>query len=243
MIRLQKYLASAGVASRRASEKLITEGRICVNDKVVTELGTSINPEEDVVYFDGQRVTAAQSYVYYLLNKPKGYVTTAKDQFNRPTVTDLLKEVSVRIYPIGRLDYNTTGLLLLTNDGDLTLKLTHPKHEIFKTYVATIKGRISESALELLREGVQLEDFLTSPAEVKLIKREEMQSLVEISIREGKYRQVRRMFEAVGFPVEELSRVKIGEITLSGLREGCYRPLTPSEIAYLKEMTGGMTSC
>lgn len=243
MIRLQKYLASAGVASRRASEKLIEEGRVSVNDVIVTALGTSVDPDKDVIRFDGNVVKAASTHVYYLLNKPKGYVTTAKDQFNRPTVTDLLKEVKERVYPVGRLDYNTTGLLILTNDGDLTLKLTHPKHEIFKTYVATAEGSISEGALNTLRNGVMLEDFKTSPAEVKLIKRENELSLVEISIREGKYRQVRRMFEAVGFPVVELSRVKIGEITLSGLREGAYRPLTEQEVTYLKEMTGGETTC
>lgn len=236
MIRLQKFMASAGVASRRASEKLIEEGRVAVNGLVTTQLGTTIDPTTDEITVDGKIIKAATEYVYILLNKPPGYVTTAKDQFGRPTVLDLLKEVSERVYPIGRLDYQTSGLLILTNDGDLTLKLTHPRHEIFKTYVATVEGYVSENALNALTTGVKLEDFTTSPARVSLIKGTEKESIVRISIREGKYRQVRRMCEAVGHPVKELQRIEIGNINLSGLREGSYRRLTQEEIDYLHQI-------
>ncbi len=236
MIRLQKYMANCGVASRRASEKLIDEGRVKVNGIVIKEQGTSIDPETDQVEVDGSLIQAVTSSVYILLNKPTGYVTTAKDQFNRPTVIDLLKGVETRVYPIGRLDYQTSGLLILTNDGDLTLKLTHPKHEIYKTYVATVTGEISEEKLNQLESGVDIGDFVTSPAKVTLIKATPSESLVKISIREGKYRQVRRMFEALGHPVLELQRTDIGKLNLSGLREGAWRLLTDDEVTYLKKM-------
>lgn len=233
-MRLQKFLASAGVASRRASEKLIEEGKVTVNGEVVTQLGTTVDPSVDQIRYDGNVVTLVEEKVYLLLNKPPGYVTTAKDQFGRPTVLELVNEVNTRVFPVGRLDYQTSGLLILTNDGDLTLTLTHPRHEVFKTYVATLTGAITEVALSKLEKGVQLEEFITAPAKVKLIKRSETQSLVEISIREGKYRQVRRMMEAVGFPVEYLQRTAIGDINLSGLREGSYRHLSEEEVAYLR---------
>lgn len=233
-MRLQKFLASAGIASRRASEKLIEEGRVKVNGEVVTTLGTTVDPDKDQVSFDGQTVKLVEEKIYLLLNKPPGYVTTAKDQFGRPTVLDLVSETGHRVFPVGRLDYQTSGLLILTNDGDLTLQLTHPRHEVFKTYVATVSGSISDEALQRLEKGVKLEDFTTSPAKVKLIKRSDEASLVEISIREGKYRQVRRMMEAVGHPVESLQRTCIGKINLSGLREGSYRMLSPEEVEYLR---------
>jgi 23S rRNA pseudouridine2605 synthase len=163
-------------------------------------------------------------------------VTTAKDQFNRPTVLDLLKDIPTRVYPVGRLDYQTSGLLILTNDGDLTLKLTHPKHEVFKTYVATVEGRITDASLAQLTEGVDIGDFVTSPAQVSLIKATAAESIVRIAIREGKYRQVRRMFESVGYPVTALQRIELGELNLSGLQEGKWRFLTSEEIAYLKQL-------
>lgn len=236
MIRLQKYMAASGVASRRASEKLIEEGRVKVNGQVVTQLGTSVDPEVDQVQVDGKSITAVTEMIYILLNKPPGYVTTAKDQFNRPTVLDLLKDMPARVYPVGRLDYQTSGLLILTNDGDLTLKLTHPKHEVFKTYVAIVEGLVQPNALEQLTQGVDIGDFVTSPAEVSLIKHGENESIVQIAIREGKYRQVRRMFEAVGHPVTALQRVSLGQLNLSGLSEGKWRHLTASEIDYLKSL-------
>lgn len=233
-MRLQKFLASAGIASRRACEKLIEEGKVSVNGEVVTQLGTTVDPLKDQVFFEGKQVQLVEEKIYLLLNKPPGYVTTAKDQFGRPTVLDLVSDTGHRVFPVGRLDYNTSGLLILTNDGDLTLQLTHPRHEVFKTYVATVQGAISDEALEQLASGVQLEDFKTSPAKVKLIRREADLSLVELSIREGKYRQVRRMMEAVGHPVESLQRIAIGIINLSGLREGSYRVLSSEEVDYLR---------
>ncbi len=229
-------MASSGVASRRASEKLIEEGRVKVNGQVVTQLGTTVDPAVDEVQVDGQVIAAVSEMVYILLNKPPGFVTTAKDQFNRPTVLDLLHEVSTRVYPVGRLDYQTSGLLLLTNDGDLTLKLTHPKHEIFKTYVATVEGHIKSSSLETLKSGVDIGDFFTSPAEVTLIKATAQESVVRIAIREGKYRQVRRMFETVGHPVTALQRIELGQLNLSGLQEGKWRYLSDTEIDYLKNL-------
>lgn len=236
MIRLQKYMANCGVASRRASEKLIEEGRVKVNGILITEQGKTVDPEIDHVEVDGKPIEAEGTTVYILLNKPTGFVTTAKDQFGRKTVIDLLKGFETRVYPIGRLDYQTSGLLILTNDGDLTLKLTHPKHEIYKTYVATVEGEIGPSQITHLCEGVDIGDFVTSPAKAELIKATLSESLVKISIREGKYRQVRRMFEAIGHPVKELQRTDIGKLNLSGLREGDWRYLTEEEVAYLKAL-------
>lgn len=236
MIRLQKFMASSGVASRRASEKLIEEGRVKVNGQVITQLGTTVDPAIDKVEVDGQVIAAVNEMVYILLNKPPGFVTTAKDQFNRPTVLDLLHDVSTRVYPVGRLDYQTSGLLLLTNDGDLTLKLTHPKHEVFKTYVATVEGHIKNNSLETLKTGVDIGDFFTSPADVTLITATDKESVVRIAIREGKYRQVRRMFEAVGHPVLALQRIELGKLNLSGLQEGKWRYLSETEIQYLKDL-------
>lgn len=229
-------MANSGVASRRASEKLIEEGRVKVNGVVVTQLGTTVNPEIDQVEVDGKLIHTVSEQIYILLNKPPGFVTTAKDQFNRPTVLDLLKDIPTRVYPVGRLDYQTSGLLILTNDGDLTLKLTHPKHEVFKTYVATVEGRITDASLAQLTEGVDIGDFVTSPAQVSLIKATAAESIVRIAIREGKYRQVRRMFESVGYPVTALQRIELGELNLSGLQEGKWRFLTSEEISYLKQL-------
>lgn len=233
MIRLQKYMASAGVASRRASEKMIEEGRVKVNGEVTVQLGTTVDPAIDTVEVDGKVIKPAEAKVYVLLNKPPGYVTTAKDQFGRPTVLDLLETLEERVFPVGRLDYQTSGLLILTNDGDLTLKLTHPKHQIFKTYIATVEGEIGEEALHRLEEGVELEDFKTAPARIKCIKKTRTESIVQIAIREGKYRQVRRMCEAVGHPVTALQRTELGDINLSGLREGSWRMMTEEEVSYL----------
>lgn len=227
-------MAMSGVASRRASEKIIEEGRVKVNGKVTTQLGTTVDPDKDLVEVDDQPITCVTEMIYILLNKPSGFVTTSNDQFNRPTVLDLLKGLSARVYPVGRLDYQTSGLLILTNDGDLTLKLTHPKHEIFKTYLATVEGTIQPNNLEKLTNGVDIGDFITSPAKVTLIESSPYESVVTIDIREGKYRQVRRMFEAVGHPVLELQRTNVGELNLSGLSEGDWRNLTDAEVAYLK---------
>ena len=236
--RLQKYLASAGVASRRASETLIKEGRVSVNGKVVTELGTKVTPGKDKVLVDGKPVQQEEELVYILMNKPAGYVTTVKDTHDRLTVMDLLTGVPYRVFPVGRLDFETEGLLLLTNDGEFAYRMTHPKFKMVKTYVATVQGNVTEERLQMLRNGVQLEDGMTAPADVKIVRRENHKTIVEISIHEGRNRQVRRMFKAVKNPVLELKRISIGPLTLKGVGAGEYRYLKGAELKQLGQRLG-----
>ena len=220
--RLQKYLANNGIAARRKCEEYILAGRVKVNGKIVTELGTKIKPENDIVEFDGVKVDKIEKHVYILLNKPIGYVTTVKDQFDRPTVLDLVK-VKEKILPVGRLDMYTSGALILTNDGDFVYKVTHPKNEVTKTYTVTLKGQVSDDEIEKLRSGVVLDDgFKTSPAKVKRIMedKENNKTRLEIVIHEGKNREVRRMCDAIGKKVLALHRSKIGTISLEGLTIG-----------------------
>lgn len=230
-VRLQKYLAEAGIASRRKAEDLIQQGKVKVNHKIVTELGTKINPEKDQVEYEGKNVTINDEKIYILLNKPIGYVTTAKDQFNRDSVLDLVK-VKQRIVPVGRLDMYTSGALILTNDGDFVYQVTHPKHEIEKTYTVTIKGMITKDEIEMLKKGVKIEDYTTRPAKVKILKTEEEkdQSRLEITIHEGKNRQVRKMCEAIGHKVLALHRSKIAGIGVKDLPLGQWRYLRENEI-------------
>ncbi len=232
--RLQKYLANSGVASRRKCEELILQGKVEVNGKVVTELGTKINPEKDIVKFDGKEVKQVKKMVYILLNKPIGYVTTADDQFDRDTVLDLVK-VKERIVPVGRLDMYTSGALILTNDGDFVYKVTHPKHEIEKTYTVTVKGIVQNSEVEQLRKGVKIDDYTTKPAKVKILKTdtEKNFSRLEITIHEGKNRQVRKMCEAVDRKVLALHRSKIGGIGVKDIELGKWRYLRENEIQKL----------
>lgn len=238
MERLQKYLAHAGVASRRTCEELIQQGKVKVNGTVVKEMGIKIDPEKDTVEVAGKTVKNEEEKVYLLLNKPKGYVTTLRDPQKRPKVVDLLKEVEARVYPVGRLDYDTEGLLLLTNDGDITYKLTHPKHEIGKTYLALVKGVPDQDKLKRFQKGLRLADGLTSPAKVKLLKKQGSNTLLEIIIYEGRNRQIRRMCETIGHPVLELKRTAMGFLQLSGLETGKYRYLTKTEISKLKKLVG-----
>ena len=230
-VRLQKYIASSGVASRRKAEELIKQGKIKVNNEKVTELGTKINPSKDKVDYEGRIVTVEQEKVYILLNKPIGYVTTAKDQFNRDSVLDLVK-VKQRIVPVGRLDMYTSGALLLTNDGDFVYQVTHPKHEIEKTYTVTIKGIVRKEEVEMLKKGVKIENYITNPAKVKILKTDEekVQSRLEITIHEGKNRQVRKMCEAIGHRVLALHRSKIAGIGVKDLPLGKWRYLNKKEI-------------
>lgn len=230
-VRLQKYLADCGIASRRKCEEYIQHGKVQVNGKVVTELGTKINPKKDKVKFENREITENRKMVYILLNKPIGYVTTVADQFNRDTVLDLVK-VKERIVPVGRLDMYTSGALILTNDGDFVYKVTHPKHEIEKTYTVTLKGIIQNDEVEKLRKGVQIEDYTTKPAKVKILKtdKEKNISRLEIIIHEGKNRQVRKMCEAVGKKVLALHRSKIGTIGVKDLELGKWRYLSSKEI-------------
>ena len=230
-IRLQKFLANSGVASRRKCEELILDGKVSVNGQIVKELGTKVNPAVDKVEYCGKPVFSSNKFVYILLNKPIGYVTTAKDQFDRDSVLDLVK-VKERVVPVGRLDMYTSGALILTNDGDFVYKVTHPKHEITKTYTVTVRGIIENDAVEKLRNGVEIEDYKTRPAKVKILKTDEEKNIsrLEITIHEGKNRQVRKMCEAVGSKVVALHRSKIGDIGVKDLKLGTWRYLKDFEL-------------
>ena len=232
--RLQKYLANCGIASRRKCEEYILQGKVKVNGEVITELGRKITPEKDIIEFENKLVKQNEKYVYILLNKPIGYVTTADDQFGRDTVLDLVK-VRERIVPVGRLDMYTSGALILTNDGDFVYKITHPKHEIDKTYTVTVKGIVQNSEVEQLRQGVQIEDYITKPAKVKILKTdiEKGISRLEITIHEGRNRQVRKMCEAVGRKVLALHRSKIGNLGVKDIELGKWRYLNSKEVEQL----------
>jgi pseudouridine synthase len=240
--RLQKILSTAGVASRRTSETLIQQGRVSVNGTVVRELGTKADPEQDDIRVDGRRIRHAQRKRYILLNKPRGYVTTRSDPGKRPTVMDLLKGVKEYVYPVGRLDYDSEGLLLLTNDGELAARLTHPRHEVERLYEARVRGIPDAHAVQRLAGGVVLEGRKTAPAKVKVAKKLDAesgpQSVLLIGIHEGRHRQVRDMCDAIGHPVMRLRRVRIGPIRDEHLKTGSYRELTPAEVARLKKVAG-----
>lgn len=239
--RLQKYLANNGIAARRKCEEYILEGRVKVNGQVVTELGTKINPEIDVVEFDEKKVEKVEQHVYILLNKPIGYVTTVKDQFDRPTVLDLVK-TKEKVIPVGRLDMYTSGALLLTNDGEFVNKITHPKNEVEKTYTVTVKGIVNNDDVEKLENGVEIpiddETFVTGKAKVKILKTEEEKnfSRLQITIHEGKNREVRKMCEAIGRKVLALHRRKIGNLDVKSLKIGQWRFLSDYEIKKLLEL-------
>lgn len=230
-IRLQKYMAEAGIASRRKAEELILEGKVKVNGKIANELGIKIVPNNDIVEYNGKKVLLEKEYVYILLNKPIGYVTTVKDQFNRDSILDLVK-TNKRIVPVGRLDMYTSGAIILTNDGDFVYKVTHPKHEIEKTYTVTIKGIVKNNEVEELKKGVKIEDYITKPAKVKILKTDEEKNIsrLEITIHEGKNRQVRKMCEAIGHKVLALHRSKIAGIGVKDLELGKWRYLTKNEV-------------
>ena len=231
--RLQKYLASCGVASRRMSEEIIKSGRVAVNGQIVTEMGVKIKIGTDKVTVDGKDITPEEEHVYLMLDKPEGYVTTAHDPQGRPTVLDLVAEVPQRVFPIGRLDVDTEGLLFLTNDGELAYRLTHPKFAVTKVYHALVTGKPSEDKLDRMRNGLKLEDGMTKPCTVKVIRRYNHKTMLEITISEGRNRQVRRMCQAIGNPIIELERVKIENIELSQVKRGQYRKLTLEELAPL----------
>jgi pseudouridine synthase len=239
MDRLQKILSQAGIASRRAAEKLIAEGRVSVNGTTVREMGTKADPSVDDIRVDGRRIKGAERLRYILLYKPPGYVTTRADPQRRPTVIDLLHGVREYVYPVGRLDYDTEGLLLLTNDGDLAAKLTHPRHGVERTYEARVAGVPDAEALNRLRSGIPLDGRRTQPADVDLLTRRskgggDRDALLRITIREGRNRQVRRMCEAVGHPVRALARTRIGSLTDRELKPGRWRDLRAEEIRALQ---------
>lgn len=232
-VRLQKFLAEAGVASRRAAEKMIEDGRVTVNGLTVDRMGSRVVPGRDAVAVDGRPVSSAPARVYLALNKPAGYVSTASDPEGRPTVLDLVP-VERRVYPVGRLDEFSEGLLLLTNDGDLAYRVTHPKHNLEKEYNVVVDGRPSEATLWRMRKGVDLDGRLTAPARVEVVEEMAYSTWLRITIREGRNRQVRRMCEAVGHPVKHLQRTRVGAVTLGRLPLGKYRHLTKAEIAALR---------
>lgn len=234
-VRLNKYIADAGICSRRKADELIGNGNVKVNDAVMKELGYQVE-EGDVVKVNGKVIDAVGKKVYVVVNKPLGYITSMGDDKDRATVAELVSDIPERLFPVGRLDYNTSGLLIMTNDGQLTYTLTHPKHEVYKTYIAKVAGVLSDARVAKLRKGVDIGGFITSPAKVKVIKQMPRHAIVEISIREGKNRQVRKMFATVGNKVQELQRVSIGEIKLGRLMEGHYRKLNREEIEYLKKL-------
>lgn len=236
MERIQKILANSGVASRRKSEELIKEGRVKVDGKVVTELGTKVS-KKSIIEVDNVKISSEEKE-YYLLNKPRGVVTTTSDEHGRKTVVSLI-ETDKRIYPVGRLDYDTTGALILTNDGEFANNITHPKNQIDKAYVAKINGILTIADIMALKKGVMLDDIKTSPAKVKIKKVDNKNkvSIVEITIHEGKNHQVKRMFEKLGYEVLKLKRERIAFLTLKGLSSGDYRSLTPKEVNQLYDLS------
>lgn len=233
-MRLNRYIASAGIASRRKADQLIEAGQVRVNGALIDVLGYDVQPG-DKVEVAGRLIEPSKSHVYIMLNKPKGYITSTADEKDRPTVMSLVEDTGERLFPIGRLDYNTQGMLLLTNDGDLAYHLTHPKHQIPKTYRVRVNGVLSPERIARLRKGVDIGGFVTSPAQVEVVKQLERSAVVEITIHEGKNRQVRKMFAAVGNKVIELERVAIGQLKLGRLKPGHYRNLTAREIDWLKQ--------
>jgi len=241
-MRLQKFLARAGAASRRGSEDLMTAGRVRVNGEVVTELGTKVDPASDVVTLDGKRLSIADDPVYIALNKPAGVMTTMSDPQGRMTVATLVPTKEYPgLFPVGRLDYDTTGLLLFTTDGEIAHRLLHPKWHVEKVYRALIDGRAVEAELQRLRDGVSLDDGLTAPARVKSLRSSGTTTFVEIAITEGRKRQVRRMFSKIGHPVLELHRASFGPVPLGDLSRASWRHLSAEEVAALRaavELTG-----
>ena len=240
MERLQKILARAGLASRREAERWITEGRVSVNGAVIRKLGTQADPVKDSVKVDGKRIKPAAAPLYYAFHKPPGVITTLNDPQRRPDLTPYLERLGERrrLFPVGRLDYNTTGLLLLTNDGDFALRLAHPRYGVKKVYRAKLSACPTQEDFAHLRRGVRLEDGMSAPAQARVIDRLKKNAWVEIEVHEGRKREVRRMFEALGFFVEKLVRIKIGSVSLGALPLGELRPLSLHEVESLKKEVG-----
>ena len=240
-IRLQKLIAGTGLTSRRKAEEMIAAGHVTVNGKVVRELGTRVDPERDHVKVNGRHLKDVQPYAYLLLNKPKNVMSTLDDPGGRPTVKHLLPGVTVRVFPVGRLDFDSEGLMLLTNHGDLAQALLHPRYHVPKTYLIKVKGVLTDEEIKSLERGVKLEDGVTSPATVKKIRKAKQNSWLEITIHEGRKHQVKRMLEAVRHPVLKLVRVRFGPLTLEGLAPGEYRYLTDREANTLRDLMRSRT--
>ena len=235
-MRLQKYMALCGVASRRKSEELILQGKVKVNNKIVKELGVTVNSEKDIVKVNDKRIKMESKKVYIMINKPVGYVTTMKDEKDRRIVTDLIYDVKERVYPVGRLDADTTGLLLLTNDGDLAYKLTHPSNEIVKRYIAIVEGIPTKWELEKFSRGLVIDGKPTAEAFIRIAKRYENEAALEIGIHEGRNRQVKKMCEKINHPVKKLKRIAIGDLELGNMPISYWRYLTEEEVQYLKRL-------
>ena len=236
MIRLQKYLAECGVASRRKAELYILSGRVTVNGNLITELGFKVDPETETIELDGKPVSREEKK-YVLLHKPEGYISTASDEHGRPTVTELLKEVPERLSPVGRLDYSTSGFLLLTNDGELLYRLTHPKHKITKTYIVRVAGVPTPDGLNRLRSGVVIDNRKTAPAKVVMIKDDGTNASLRITIHEGRNHQIRKMCAAIGHDVLYLKRISTGNLSLGDLPKGQWRYLSADEVMYLRGLS------
>lgn len=238
MMRINKYLARSGAGSRRRADLLILQGRVKVNGKVVRELGIQIDDREDIVELDGKLVSPTAGAIYLMLNKPSGYLVSARDVHHKKLVGELLGKYKGKVFPVGRLDFESSGLLLFTNDGELAFRLSHPRYGVRKTYEAHLAGSIGNDEIEILKKGIILDDGPTAPAEAEIISRSRTTSRVTIIIHEGRKRQIRRMFDKLGFPVIELKRVAYGYLTIDKLREGEYRLLNPAEVASLKKLVG-----
>lgn len=228
-IRLQKYLAECGVASRRKSEELISGGKVKVNGKTAV-IGYKVDPKKDRVSVFGKKIKSVEKTVYIMLNKPRGYITTMKDEHDRKCVSELVKDIGVRIYPVGRLDRESEGLLIMTNDGDFANSLTHPSKHIPKTYRVTIRPGITKQQLKSFSEGIEIDGKTTLPADIKVIEEQENRTVVQVTIYEGRNRQIRKMFDFMGIEVARLKRVKVGSLKLGMLKQGDYRELTPEEV-------------
>lgn len=235
-MRLQKFLAHCGVASRRKSEQLIQEGMVKVNGKIVKELGYKIDPEMDIVKFKNKPIYPKENNIYIALNKPTGYIATVKDPFDRKTIMHLVGNIKERIYPVGRLDNDSEGLIIMTNDGEITYKLTHPKHEIGKEYMALLQGVPTIEKMNSFRNGLLIENYITSKAEFNILKTQKTNAWVQIVIHEGRNRQIRKMCDKIGYPVLSLKRIRVGEILLGKLPIGEWRFLSETEIDYLKKI-------
>lgn len=238
-MRINKYLALCGVSSRRKAEEFILEGLVKINNNVVKDLSTNVNEKKDVVMVSDQIIKPAEKFVYYMLNKPKGYVTSMSDEKNRKSIVDLVANIDKRVFPVGRLDYDSEGLLFLTNDGDLTYKLTHPKYKITKKYIVKIEGATKESELAVLRAGVVVDGVRYSPCKAELLSYTDNISRIEIILTEGKNREIRNMFQAIGREVVFLKRIEMAGIKLGGLMRGESRPLKQYEIDHLLKLVNG----
>ena len=234
-MRINKYIAQSGLCSRRKADEYVLNGNVRVNGQIMREPGYDVLPD-DRVEVNGRQVEANEKPVYYLLNKPVGYITTMKDEQGRPSVADLIGDIDERVFPVGRLDGNTSGALILTNDGHIAYRLSHPKMLVYKTYRAMVKGVLSKEKEVRLRKGIDIGGYITKPARTAVLEQRPGSATVEISITEGRYHQVRKMFKAVGCPVQTLERISVGEIRLGRLKEGTYRKLTPKEIEWLKSL-------